>query len=649
MVLLEFGIPYKLDELIMGCVSTVNYSLLLNRGLTPSFQAKKGLRQGDPMSPYLFVLAMEYLNRSLKRLKMQPDFNFHPRCENLDLIHICFADDLLLCCRADKHSIQMMLHCFEHFSEVSGLKANMEKSCLYIARVTPDFISDLIAEFRFTVGVLPFKYLGVPLSSRKLTISQCMPLVEKIVVRVKCWTSRFISYGGRLQLIKSVLFEMQTYWAQVFLLPKKIHTLVTSICRNYPWSGSKENSRKALVSWETLCKPKSAGGLNILDFYTWNKSAISKLLWAVAMKKDKLWVLWIHSYYIKGRRLEDMVIPKQSSWIVRKIIAAREWFSTGATSVIPALQMHIKEGKYSIKTAYGMMLPQYPKVNWKSLVLVQGPIPRRQFIIWLALHQRLSTVDRLSKWGIQVQTDCVLCENAAAILQWVGLNRHIGQWHSEVEWLGKKVRSKRPWNTILGFLFAATVYQVWMERNNRRFNKQKKTSESLIRDIALQLYWALFSYQRGTYTRKLEEKRVGIKVIMSNQGDRTQDVVDMSSIASSLAMIVNQISSMQAGMEEMRGEMNGVNGKLKGIDERTLQRAQQHIYGLPTWNDLIELMETRWLPPTYHQDALKRLYMMKQGLKSVEAYFDEFEDLRMKSKIEEHEEYTIIRFIANLN
>ncbi|XP_059292551.1 uncharacterized protein LOC132046018 [Lycium ferocissimum] len=193
-----------------------------------------------------------------------------------------------------------------------------------------------------------------------------------------------------------------------------------------------------------------------------------------------------------------------------------------------------------------------------------------------------------------------------------------------------------------------------------------------------------------------------LEVIMSNQGDRTQDVVDMSSIASSLAMIMNQISGMQTGMEEMRGEMNG---KLKAKDERMvnlptfqggsnpeeflewklqserifltnnvsealkakyaltqfegyastwweskkLQRAQQHIYDLPTWNDLIELMETRWLPSTYHQDALKRLYMLKQGSKSVEAYFDEFEDLRMKSKIEEHEEYTIIRFVANLN
>ncbi|XP_060206264.1 uncharacterized protein LOC132633869 [Lycium barbarum] len=224
----------------------------------------------------------------------------------------------------------------------------------------------------------------------------------------------------------------------------------------------------------------------------------------------------------------DMFIPKQSSWIVRKIIATREWFSTVAISVIPTLQLPIKEGKYSIKIAYGMMLPQYPKVNLKSLVILQGPIPRHQFIIWLALHQRLSTVDRLRKWGIQVQTDCVLCENVvieshehlffdcgysqhiwAAILQWVGLNRDIGYWHSEVEWLGKKVRSKRPWNVILGFLFTATVYHVCMERNNHRFNKQKKTFESLIRDIALQLHivgqkhvrWALCLHRLNRFPR----------------------------------------------------------------------------------------------------------------------------------------------------
>lgn len=93
----------------MECITNVNYSILINGGLTNRFQARKGLRQEDPISPYLFVLVMEYLSRRLKTLKNMPDFNFHPRCAKMNLTHICFVDDLIMCCRADKISIQLLL------------------------------------------------------------------------------------------------------------------------------------------------------------------------------------------------------------------------------------------------------------------------------------------------------------------------------------------------------------------------------------------------------------------------------------------------------------------------------------------------------------------------------------------------------------
>lgn len=80
----------------MRCVTTVSYSIVINSKPTVQFDAKRGVRQGDPLSPYLFVLAMEYFTRLLKDLKNKPDFNFHPRCEKLNIVQLSFTDDLLL-------------------------------------------------------------------------------------------------------------------------------------------------------------------------------------------------------------------------------------------------------------------------------------------------------------------------------------------------------------------------------------------------------------------------------------------------------------------------------------------------------------------------------------------------------------------------
>lgn len=100
-VMQELGFPQRFVGWIWTCLTSVSYSILINGFPAPPFEAKKGLRQGDPMSPFLFAIGMEYLSRCLDELRLTPDFNFHPRCEKLNLTHMMFADDLLMFSRAD--------------------------------------------------------------------------------------------------------------------------------------------------------------------------------------------------------------------------------------------------------------------------------------------------------------------------------------------------------------------------------------------------------------------------------------------------------------------------------------------------------------------------------------------------------------------
>ncbi|XP_019232463.1 PREDICTED: uncharacterized protein LOC109213163 [Nicotiana attenuata] len=190
-----------------------------------------------------------YLQREMSTLAVQKEFRYHPKCKKLGVTHICFANDLLMFCRGDKQSVNALQNTLNKFSNASGLQASAEKSSIYIAGR----------------AVYPIKYLGVPLSARKLNIHQCLPLVEKITERVRCWSARMLSYSGRVQLIKSVLFGVQTYWAQIFLIPKKNMKMIETVCRTFLSTGSNEFSRKTLLAWDKICQPKSAGGLNVIN------------------------------------------------------------------------------------------------------------------------------------------------------------------------------------------------------------------------------------------------------------------------------------------------------------------------------------------------------------------------------------------------
>jgi len=104
-----FGAPLNFVGWVKTCISTPSFSIALNGSLVGFFQGKKGLRQGDPISPYLFVLAMEVLSRLLEAACNNLDFQFHPKCSSLKLTHLCFADDLLIFSAAKVISLRVSM------------------------------------------------------------------------------------------------------------------------------------------------------------------------------------------------------------------------------------------------------------------------------------------------------------------------------------------------------------------------------------------------------------------------------------------------------------------------------------------------------------------------------------------------------------
>ncbi|KAL0307204.1 UNVERIFIED_CONTAM: putative mitochondrial protein [Sesamum radiatum] len=141
-------------------------TVALNGSLHGFFAGKKGLRQGDPMSPGLFLLCMEYFSRLIKRKTTDSDFNFHPKCEKLKITHLLFADDLMMFSRGDLPSVHILMECLQEFRDVSGLAVNTSKSSIFTAGIENNILCDILARTEFTRGEMPVRYLGIPLRHR---------------------------------------------------------------------------------------------------------------------------------------------------------------------------------------------------------------------------------------------------------------------------------------------------------------------------------------------------------------------------------------------------------------------------------------------------------------------------------------------------
>ncbi|XP_048502962.1 uncharacterized protein LOC125498737 [Beta vulgaris subsp. vulgaris] len=176
--------PEQFINWIMSCITTPSYSLSVNGGLCGFFEGKQGLRQGDPVSPLLFVIAMDYFSRLMARMGKKKEFQYHPRCRSLALYHLIFADDLMLFSKGDIQSTLLLRRALKAFADTSGLEASQHKTTIYFGSVDEEIQNRIVQLTGFQRGDFPFKYLGIPITTKKLKKNDCDLIVDKMLRRI---------------------------------------------------------------------------------------------------------------------------------------------------------------------------------------------------------------------------------------------------------------------------------------------------------------------------------------------------------------------------------------------------------------------------------------------------------------------------------
>ena len=163
------GFPLTFIIWVRACVTTPKYSLYFNGEAVGFIKGVKGLRQGDPISPYLFVLVMDTLSQMLHYKKSKETrLKYHWRCEKTKTNHLCSANDLMIFFYGDSLSTNLIKDTLNQFRDFTGVNANNDKRYLFMAGVIKEVRDSIKQIFQFHSGSLPLKYLGIPLITSRL-------------------------------------------------------------------------------------------------------------------------------------------------------------------------------------------------------------------------------------------------------------------------------------------------------------------------------------------------------------------------------------------------------------------------------------------------------------------------------------------------
>lgn len=231
----------------MMCVSTVSYSISFQGSMIGPIIPSRGLCQGDPLSPYLFLLCVEGLSNSLKQAVDSNQINSCCICSSApSIMHLLFADDSFLFFKASKEEAVAIKSLLNEYGASSGQAVNYQKSAIFFSsNVRRNIQEEIKNEIGVHKDIGESKYLGLPSLIGRSKKKVFNYLKEKIIQKIKSWGSKLLSRAGKLVMLKNVVHSIPAYAMSCFLMPKSLCQEIQRVINSF-WLQSNAANRKGI-------------------------------------------------------------------------------------------------------------------------------------------------------------------------------------------------------------------------------------------------------------------------------------------------------------------------------------------------------------------------------------------------------------------
>jgi hypothetical protein len=262
-VMKKLGFGQIWCDVISGLLATSSAQILLN-GVPGEFIAhQRGLRQGVPLSPMLFILIMDILSLLVQRASEEGHLQPLSSRQLRHRISL-YADAAAIFLKPDPADIKLVLDILQLFGMASGLQTNVQKSCVLPIRCDDQTITAAKELLPCEFAEFPCRYLGLPLSVKKLTNAQIQSLIDRVASMLPGWKAELMNRAGRLVYGQFVMAARVIYTAMVMELPLWAIKAIEKLLRGFLWRGRREaNGGHCLLAWAKVARPKELGGLGI--------------------------------------------------------------------------------------------------------------------------------------------------------------------------------------------------------------------------------------------------------------------------------------------------------------------------------------------------------------------------------------------------